>query len=177
MEDEVVLVDADDRPVGTSPKLAAHRSGLLHRAFSVFVFDAAGRLLLQQRSATKYHSAGLWSNTCCGHPRPGEDLVPAARRRLQEEMGFSCELADCFAFQYRCRFPNGLEEHEIDHVCLGRFDGPVSPDPSEVSHWEWMDVDHLLDKLRHEPALFSFWLTRSFERVLDHPACRELTGR
>src|SRR6185503_9661232 len=124
MTDEmVVLVDEDDREAGTGEKMAVHRSGRLHRAFSVFVVDGEGRLLLQRRAAVKYHSAGLWSNTCCGHPRPGETILAAATRRLKEEMGFECRLRPAFSFIYRAALDHGLTEHELDHVLLGSHDG------------------------------------------------------
>src|SRR5918997_6672888 len=130
MSEQVILVDEADREVGTGSKLEAHREGALHRAFSVFVFDRRGRLLLQKRAAGKYHSGGLWSNTCCGHPRPGEATAEAARRRLREEMNFDCELRAAFEFLYRAQFTNKLIEHEYDHVFVGEFGGVFVPDES-----------------------------------------------
>jgi len=119
----VVLVDENDNEIGVEEKINAHRKGLLHRAFSIFVFNSKNELLLQKRAADKYHSGGLWSNTCCSHPRPGENLKDAAHRRLQEEMGFDCSLREVFSFLYKKSFDNGLTEHELDHVFFGKFDG------------------------------------------------------
>jgi len=161
--EQLILVDADDREVGVGEKMQTHREGALHRAFSVFVFDRAGRLLLQRRAAAKYHSGGLWSNTACGHPRPGEATLTAARRRLREEMGFDCWLREAFAFVYRAEFPDGLVEHEYDHVFVGRFDGAPAPDPDEVEDWRWVTQDELRRALRDEPGHYSQWLKLAVE--------------
>jgi isopentenyl-diphosphate delta-isomerase len=157
-EEEVILVDERDRELGASAKLRAHREGALHRAFSVFVFDDAGRLLLQKRASGKYHSGGLWSNTACGHPRPGEATAAAARRRLREEMGFDCELREAFGFVYRAELENGLVEHEFDHVFVGTYEGDPAPDPSEVEGWRWVSMGELRRALREEPHRYSAWL-------------------
>jgi isopentenyl-diphosphate delta-isomerase len=157
ISERVVLVDRDDRQVGTAPKLAAHLDGQLHRAFSVFVFDSAGNTLLQRRAAGKYHSAGLWSNTCCGHPRPGEPTGAAAHRRLREEMGFDCGLRPTLSFEYRRDLENGLIEHELDRVFVGRFDGTPVPDPHEVDDWRWVDVDVVATDMIANPQLYSAW--------------------
>ena len=157
-EEEVILVDERDQVLGVSGKLSAHLAGALHRAFSVFVFDAAGRLLLQKRAAGKYHSAGLWSNTACGHPRPGEATIAAARRRLREEMSFDCELSEEFSFLYRAELGGGLVEHEYDHVFAGTFNGRPAPDPEEVEDWEWVTVEELRRAVREDPARYSRWL-------------------
>src|SRR5918993_2028073 len=154
-QEEVILVDEHDRVVGAGEKLRAHREGALHRAFSVFVFDAGGRLLLQRRARTKYHSGGLWSNTACGHPRPGEETAAAARRRLREEMNFDCELREEFAFLYRAELEGGLVEHEYDHVFAGTFAGRPAPDPAEVEDWEWVKVEELRRAVGREPARYS----------------------
>lgn len=164
-EDRVVLVDARDTPTGEAPKLEAHRRGLLHRAFSVFLYDAAGRMLLQQRAHGKYHSGGLWTNTCCSHPRPGEDTPAAAARRLREEMGVDCRLAPAFQFVYHAPFDNGLVEHEYDHVFVGRFDGEPRPDPAEVADWRWAGVDELREELAAAPERFSAWFRIAFEKL------------
>ncbi len=155
----MILVDAHDREVGVGDKLRTHVEGALHRAFSVFVFDAEKRLLLQKRARSKYHSAGLWSNTACGHPRPGEATVEAARRRLREEMGFDCELRRAFGFLYRAEFDNRIVEHEYDHVFVGRFDGAPAPDSSEVEAWRWSSVGQLRRDLSERPREYSYWLS------------------
>ena len=157
-QEEVILVDEQDRVVGAGEKLRAHREGALHRAFSVFVFDAGGRLLLQRRARTKYHSGGLWSNTACGHPRPGEETGAAARRRLREEMNFDCELRASFRFIYRAELDGALVEHEYDHVFVGEYSGTPAPDPSEVEAWRWVGMDDLRRDLRERPWRYSYWL-------------------
>jgi isopentenyl-diphosphate delta-isomerase len=151
-------VDEHDHELGTMEKLQAHREGRLHRAFSVFVFDRAGRLLLQQRAASKYHSAGLWSNTCCGHPRPEEPVESAAARRLHEEMGFRAELAPLFHFVYRAELGSGMVEHELDHVLVGRFEGDPRPAPDEAEAWRWMKFDALIVSIVREPQAYTAWL-------------------
>ncbi|HYN84470.1 MAG TPA: isopentenyl-diphosphate Delta-isomerase [Pyrinomonadaceae bacterium] len=161
--ERLILVDARDREVGTGEKLTVHRDGALHRAFSVFVFDAAGRLLMQKRAAAKYHSAGLWSNTACGHPRPGEATERAARRRLREEMGFECGLRAAFEFVYRAELEGELVEHEYDHVFVGKHAGDPAPDPSEVEEWRWVSMDELRRGLREEPGRYSYWLKAAVE--------------
>jgi len=159
MSEQVIFVDGQDRAVGAGEKMAAHRSGALHRAFSVFVFDAEGRLLLQRRASGKYHSGGLWSNTACGHPRPGETTPGAARRRLREEMNIDCELSEAFAFVYRAELDGGLVEHEYDHVYVGTYNGAdPHPDPSEVEGWRWVTLDELRRGLRDEPHRYTYWL-------------------
>ncbi len=156
--EQIILVDPSDRKVGAMGKLAAHRSGLLHRAFSVFIFNARGELLLQQRAPGKYHSGGLWSNTCCSHPRPGEATLAAARRRLKEEMGFTTKLREVFSFIYRVKFANGLMEHEYDHVLVGRFDRVPRPDSAEAEDWKWVSLSQLRRDIRRHPRRYSFWL-------------------
>lgn len=168
MEEEVILVDEYDNAVGIAGKLAAHRDGQLHRAFSIFVFDARGYLLLQQRAAGKYHSAGLWSNTCCSHPRPGEATAAATQRRLQEEMGIRCRLTEAFSFVYRADLGNGMTEHEFDHVLFGRYDGAPRPNPEEVDAWKWMAPDDLRRDLDVRPGRYSFWLRACFAQVMAH---------
>ncbi len=164
-EDDVVLVDAYDAPTGEAPKLEAHRRGLLHRAFSVFLYDSAGRMLLQQRAHAKYHSGGLWTNTCCSHPRPGEQTAAAAARRLREEMGVSCPLEPAFEFVYRAAFANGLVEHEYDHVFVGRFEGSPRPDPAEVADWRWAGIEELRAEQARTPERFSAWFRIAFEKL------------
>lgn len=155
--DLVVLVDAADRVRGSAPKLEAHRTGALHRAFSVFVFDSQGDLLLQRRARTKYHSGGRWTNTCCGHPRPGEDTARAAGRRLREEMGITCPLTPAGRFTYRADVGGGLEEHEVDHVYVGVFDGVPLAAPAEVDAWRRCALPALHAELRRAPGAFTAW--------------------
>ncbi|HEX8720835.1 MAG TPA: isopentenyl-diphosphate Delta-isomerase [Pyrinomonadaceae bacterium] len=161
--ERLILVDAHDRALGTGDKLEVHRAGALHRAFSVFVFDTRGRLLLQKRAAGKYHSGGLWSNTACGHPRPGEATARAARRRLREEMGLDCGLRRAFEFVYRAELDGALVEHEYDHVFVGVHDGDPAPDPSEVEDWRWVGMHELRRGLREEPRRYSYWLKLAVE--------------
>jgi isopentenyl-diphosphate Delta-isomerase len=166
VEEKVVLVNERDEAVGVEDKTRAHLLGALHRAFSVFVVNGAGQLLVQKRALTKYHSGGLWSNTCCGHPRPGEALEQAARRRLKEEMGFESELTELFAFVYRAELEEGFVENEYDHVLLGRFEGVPDPDPAEVAEWQWLDLATLSVYLTERPQNYTYWFRISFERFL-----------
>ena len=156
-EELMVLVDAQDRVLGTEGKLAAHKSGALHRAFSVIVWDRSGRQLIQKRSAGKYHSGGLWTNACCGHPRPGEDVGAAALRRLEEEMGFTCKLESLGTILYRAEVGGGLLEHELVHVFRGIHEGPVAPDPAEVADYRWARLDDLRADIAAAPESFSVW--------------------
>jgi isopentenyl-diphosphate Delta-isomerase len=156
-EELMVLVDADDRVIGTEGKLAAHRSGALHRAFSVIVWDRAGRQLVQKRARGKYHSGGLWTNACCGHPRPGEDVGEAALRRLEEEMGFACRLESLGTILYRAELDGGMSEHELVHVFRGTYEGPVAPDPVEVEDYRWARLDDLRADIAKDPEAFSVW--------------------
>jgi isopentenyl-diphosphate delta-isomerase len=157
VEERVILVDESDRELGTEEKLRAHSSGVLHRAFSVFVTDDRGRVLLQRRSSGKYHSAGLWSNTCCGHPRPGETVASAARRRLLEEMGIACALESRGSFVYRAELDNGLIEHELDHLFVGRFIGNPLPDPAEADGWMWVPLSQAAVDCAARPKQFTVW--------------------
>lgn len=156
--ERVILVDERDREVGSAEKLEAHAEGKLHRAFSIFVFNPDGHLLLQQRASAKYHSGSLWSNTCCGHPRPGESICAAARRRLREEMNFNCELHEAFEFVYRAEFENNLIEHEYDHVLVGEFSGVPAPNAAEVEAWTWVALDELKKSIRERPEEYTYWL-------------------
>ena len=173
-DEYVVLVDANDVACGVAEKLAAHRLGLRHRAFSVFLFDDDGRLLLQRRAATKYHSAGRWSNTCCGHPRPHETTIEAARRRLREEMGLEAPLLHAITFEYRAPLEGGLIEHEIDHVLVGRCARDPRPDPAEASGWRWVDARAALVDARRYPELYSAWFAPALSRLAAGPALNAL---
>lgn len=153
----VILVDRDDQALGIGEKLAVHRQGLLHRAFSIFVFDTAGRLLLQRRALGKYHSGGLWTNTCCGHPRPAEETCAAASRRLFEEMGLTCPLWQATTFLYRARVTKELIEHEFDHVYVGLHDGDPVADDSEADLWAWSDVATVTEQIAVAPELYTPW--------------------
>lgn len=166
-EEQVILVDADDREIGTLGKLAAHENGgTRHRAFSVFIVDARGRWLLQRRAAGKYHFPGLWTNACCSHPRPGEDTAAAAHRRLREELGFDCPLAERFQFEYRATSAaEGLTEHELDHVFVGRHGGAIQPDPEEVAAVRWIEPAALEREVRERPETFTPWFKLALERV------------
>lgn len=161
--DPVILVDADDVAVGTAGKLDAHRRGLRHRAISAFVRNSKGEFLLQQRNPAKYHSGGLWTNACCSHPLPGEDVASAARRRLAQEMGVTCPLDPMFVFQYSTPVPGGLIENEVVHVFGGQHDGPVKPDPAEASDWKWVTFAELKADLRARPEAYTAW----FRQYLD----------
>jgi isopentenyl-diphosphate delta-isomerase len=153
----LILVDADDKEIGTAEKLDAHRRGLLHRAFSVIVWDSCGRQLLQKRAVTKYHSGGLWTNACCGHPRPSEPVEAAAQRRLGEEMGFACPLERLGIIRYKAVLDHGLTEHEIVHVFRGSYGGPVSPHPEEAEGYRWCPLDGIRNDIAASPDLFSVW--------------------
>jgi isopentenyl-diphosphate Delta-isomerase len=171
MSEQVILVDGDGVAIGVREKQAAHLTGALHRAFSIFVFDSAGRILLQRRAATKYHSGGLWSNTCCSHPRPGESTAVAAHRRLMEEMGFDCPLSVAFSFIYRADVGGGLVEHEYDYVLIGHFDGDPAPDPEEVDDWRWVDPATLRRQAREQPGRFSYWFHIAFDELRARGVC------
>jgi len=167
MEERVILVDENNNEIGTEEKLAAHKAGKLHRAFSIFVFNPEGKLLLQKRAASKYHSGGLWTNACCSHPRPDEKLEEAIHRRLTEEMGFDCNLSHAFDFVYSADFSNGLKEHEFDHVFIGTYDGTIKPNPSEADSFKWIDPIKLKDDTKIHPEKYSEWFKISIDRVLD----------
>ena len=141
MKEEVILVDTNDVPLGTMPKMEAHEKAILHRAFSVFILNKEGQLMLQQRALSKYHSPGLWTNTCCSHQRLGETNIEAGTRRLQEEMGFKTPLKELFSFVYKATFDNGLTEHEFDHVMVGHSNIEPTINPDEVESWKWMALE------------------------------------
>jgi len=163
----VIIINANGGAIGTMDKMAAHRLGILHRAFSVFIFNGKGQLLLQQRALDKYHSGGLWTNTCCSHPKLGEFTLDAAHRRLKEEMGMDCELTELFQFSYRHEFENGLTENEYDHVFMGISDALPLPDPAEVAGFRYMDTDLLLFDLFEQPDQYTAWFKICLEKVLE----------
>jgi len=165
-QEQVVLVDANGRPVGVGEKLAAHRDGgRLHLAFSVYVFNTRGQLLLQRRAAGKYHFAGLWSNSCCGHPRPAEAGIAAARRRLGEEFGFEVALSPVLTHEYRASDPvSGLTEHEFLEVFAGEFAGEPRPNENEMDDWRWCDLEEVHRQLAEAPETMTPWLKLTLDR-------------
>jgi len=165
MNEEVVLVNSNGDMTGTMEKLQAHIAGELHSAFSVFIFNSKGQLLLQRRALSKYHSGGKWSNTCCSHPRPGEDIKSAAKRRLIEEMGMTCELQHIFSFTYRAELDKGLTEHEYDHVFVGFSDTLPVPIAAEVEDFSYVELSDLETELLLAPQKFTAWLKICFERL------------
>lgn len=157
MEEVVVLVNERDEEIGQMPKMEAHVKGVLHRAFSIFVFDVNRRIMLQQRALTKYHSPGLWTNTCCSHPREGEAVLDAGLRRLQEEMGFVTELNKVFDFVYKSDVGQGLIEHEFDHVLIGHYNAEPVINPAEVEDWKWMEAEDILKDMEASPDRYTVW--------------------
>lgn len=162
---EVILVNERDESMGTMEKIEAHRKGVLHRAFSVFIFNSKGEMLLQQRAQGKYHSGGLWTNACCSHPAVGELVVDAATRRLYEEMGFSASLKKIFDFIYRSDMENGLTEHEFDHVFAGFYDGHITPNKNEVKDYCYKSMESIAQSLQTHPHHFTAWFHIAFPRV------------
>lgn len=167
-QESVILVDEKNNELGLMDKQEAHEKALLHRAFSVFVFNSSGKLLLQQRALSKYHSGGLWTNTCCSHPRPGEQTIDAAHRRLQEEMGFDCQLQQKFYFIYKAPFENGLTEHELDFIYTGTFDGEPEINPDEVQQYKWISITDLNNDIRLHPERYTAWFNIILKEYLDH---------
>ncbi|MEM5812433.1 MAG: isopentenyl-diphosphate Delta-isomerase [Candidatus Aenigmatarchaeota archaeon] len=165
--EKIILVDKNDRETGTGEKMEVHRSGKLHRAFSIFIFNSRGQLLLQKRSREKYHSGGLWTNTCCSHPRAGEKLDEAVHRRLKEEMGFDVPLKEIFSFVYKVKFGNGLYENEYDHVFVGRFDGEPKPNPKEAESWKWVSLQALKNDIEKNPEKYTYWLRASINKLIS----------
>jgi isopentenyl-diphosphate delta-isomerase len=173
-EEQLILVDENNRATGTAGKTAVHREGLLHRAFSIFVVDDRGRMLLQQRSPKKYHSGGLWANSCCGHPRPGERTVTAAHRRLGEELGVSSDLSFGFFARYRTPLDHGMNENEFVYVYFGKLLTDPEPNPDEVAEVELLSIAEIKRRLRHDPDAFTVWFRHYFEHHADEIArCAE----
>jgi isopentenyl-diphosphate delta-isomerase len=164
----VILVDIQDNETGIQDKLSVHQLGLLHRAFSVFVFNSKNELILQQRADGKYHSPGLWTNTCCSHPKPGEKTIDACKRRLMEEMGMECNLAFSFSFIYQCKFSNGLTEHEFDHVYVGYTDDLPVLNYTEVKEWKYINLSELGKEIESHPEKFTEWLKICFPKIGEH---------
>jgi len=167
MEEQVVLVDEKDNPIGLMEKMEAHEKALLHRAFSVFIFNKKGELMLQQRTASKYHSPLLWTNTCCSHQRDGETNLEAGKRRLQEEMGFIAEIKEVFSFIYKAPFDNGLTEHELDHVMVGSFEGAPSINKEEVESYKWMNLEDLKSDIKNNPDIYTAWFKIIFDKSFE----------
>ena len=166
-EEQVILVDENDVQIGLMPKMEAHEKALLHRAFSVFVFNDKNELMLQQRALDKYHSPGLWTNTCCSHQRDGESNLAAGKRRLFEEMGFVTELKETTSFIYKAPFDNGLTEHELDHILVGTYNGTPKPNKEEVGGWKWMAIDAVKLDVVERPELYTEWFKIIFDKFYN----------
>ncbi|HBI39650.1 MAG TPA: isopentenyl-diphosphate delta-isomerase [Tenacibaculum sp.] len=169
MKEYVILVDEQDNPIGSMEKIEAHQKALLHRAFSVFIFNNRGELMLQQRAKKKYHSPLLWTNTCCSHQKEGETSLKAGKRRLQEEMGFSCDLEEVFSFIYKAPFDNGLTEHELDHVMVGKYEEDPKINREEVEAFKWMPLKDVKKDIENKPELYTEWFKiifrESYEKI------------
>lgn len=166
--EKVILVDLNDQVLGEMEKMEAHRKGLLHRAFSVFILNSSNELLLHQRAWDKYHSGGLWTNACCSHPRPGENLIEAGQRRLVEEMGLAADLKELYSFIYHAELDSGLTEHEFDHVLLGYSDETPSPASEEVAAWKYIRIEEIKKDLENSPENYTFWFKETFPSFLEH---------
>ena len=167
-EEQVILVNELDQKIGLMPKMEAHEKGILHRAFSVFILNDNGDLMLQQRALHKYHSPGLWTNTCCSHQRDGESNIQAGKRRLQEEMGFVTDLTHATSFIYKAPFDNGLTEHELDHIMLGNYCGAPVINQDEVAAWKWMAVDEVKADIIAHPEQYTVWFKIIFDKFYSH---------
>lgn len=167
-EEKVILVDENDQKIGLMPKMEAHEKGLLHRAFSVFVFNSKNELMLQQRALHKYHTPGLWANTCCSHQRDGESSIDAGKRRLSEEMGFTTDLKETTTFIYKAPFDNGLTEHELDHILIGKYEGEPNINPDEVADWKWMSLEEIKNDIPANPDIYTAWFKIIFDKFYQH---------
>ena len=165
--ENVVLVDELDNEIGLMEKIEAHKKGLLHRAFSIFIFNDKQELLLQQRALSKYHSAGLWSNTCCSHPRKNEQVLAAAERRLQEELGFKTKLKQAFTFIYKAEFDNGLTEHEFDYVFVGNYQATIIPNKEEVENYVYQSVENIEQDFLHYPKKYTPWFLIALPKIKE----------
>lgn len=170
LDEELILVDEYDNPIGFETKLGAHENGgKLHRAFSIFVFDTAGKMLLQRRAKEKYHFGGLWTNACCGHPKKGQGLRDAVHARLREEFGFDTELREIFSFVYRASdAKSGLTEYEFDHVFYGEFDGEPQPNPAEIENWKRVDLTELMVNIETNPHDYTPWFRIATHRLVEN---------
>ncbi|XOB40538.1 MAG: isopentenyl-diphosphate Delta-isomerase [Candidatus Nealsonbacteria bacterium] len=162
---KIIIVDQNDSEIGTGEKLITHKEGKLHRAFSVFLFNSKGEMLIQKRAKTKYHSPSLWSNACCSHPRPNQKLEKEVKKRLKEEMGIECDLKEIFSFVYKAKIGN-LIEHEFDHVFLGKFNGKPKPNKEEVQAWKWITIKNLKADIKKNPQNYTYWFKLILNRVL-----------
>lgn len=167
MKEQVILVDTKDTPIGLMEKIEAHEKALLHRAFSVFIFNDKGELMLQQRAASKYHSPLLWTNTCCSHQRDGETNIAAGKRRLQEEMGFVTDIKEVFSFIYKAPFDNGLTEHEYDHVMVGHFNGKPILNKDEAENYKWMSLEDVKKDIAMQPSIYTEWFKIIFDKSYE----------
>lgn len=165
ISNEIILVNEQDEQVGVMEKIETHRKGLLHRAFSVFIFNSKGQMLLHQRAFNKYHSGGLWTNACCGHPSPGEETATAAARRLNEEMGFTTGIDKLLTFTYRHTFDNGLTEYEYDHVFTGTWNAAIAPDKEEVNDYCFKTLDDIRQSISTRPQQYTVWFKQVFPQV------------
>jgi len=168
IEEKVILVNENDEQIGLMPKLEAHQKAVLHRAFSVFILNKKGELMLQQRAAHKYHSPLLWTNTCCSHQRDAETSLDAGKRRLMEEMGFDCELKEIFSFIYKAPFDNGLTEHEFDHVMVGEYENDPVINKEEVNDFKWMTLEDVKRDIKLHPKIYTEWFKIIFEKFYNH---------
>ncbi len=167
-EEKVILVTLKNEPIGLMPKLEAHKKAVLHRAFSIFIFNNNNELLLQQRALNKYHSPGLWTNTCCSHQRQGETNLEAGKRRLKEEMGIECNLKELFWFVYKAPFDNGLTEHELDHVMIGSYNKNPIINTDEVASYEWKTIDDVAQDIKINPDKYTVWFKIIFKEYIAH---------
>ena len=167
-EELVILVNEKDEKIGLMPKQEAHEKAVLHRAFSVFIFNDRDELMLQQRALSKYHSPGLWTNTCCSHQRDGETSIEAGKRRLFEEMGFSTELIQKTSFIYKAPFDNGLTEHEFDHVLVGKYNDDPVINPEEVANWKWMPLEDVREDIAQHPERYTAWFKIIFDKFYQY---------
>lgn len=167
-EEKVILVNAQDEQIGLMPKMEAHEKALLHRAFSVFIFNDKNELMLQQRALGKYHSPGLWTNTCCSHQRDSETNIEAGKRRLQEEMGFTTDLEETISFIYKAPFDNGLTEHEYDHVMVGYYNNEPEINLDEVESWKWESIEDVKVDIAINPDIYTEWFKIIFDKFYEH---------